>query len=123
MNIMKTKYLVLFLIPSFILLSSTVVSAGAVGGRKEARDTVSAFSTDRYTFVFRGEEVARIRVSGDGSTDFDCTILDNSGNLIESDTNPLDECNLVWSPRWTGKFTLKITNLGSSPNEYRLMTN
>jgi len=77
----------------------------------------------QYIVVFEGKERATVRVSGDGSSDLDCFVYDGGGNLVEKDSGPLDECSLVWVPAWTGKFTIKIRNLGDAPNEYRIWTN
>lgn len=97
---------------------------GQVGGSRTIRDTVMPNQTDEYNnMVFEKGEEAFIRVRGDGSSDIDCFVYDNKGGLITSDTDSTDLCILRWTPAWTGKFKLKIQNLGSKPNEYEITTN
>jgi hypothetical protein len=79
--------------------------------------------TDVFEMVFEKGSRALILVNGDGSSDIDCHVYDSGGKLITSDTNELDICMLEWTPAWTGKFKLKISNLGSKPNEYQATTN
>ena len=106
-----------------VVLVPAVAWAGAVGGAKHKRDTVLAGQSDLFTIVFEGEEPARINVTGDHSSDLDCYVYDNKNNLVASDDDATDACNLRWTPSWTGKFKLKITNRGSSANEYVVQTN
>lgn len=96
---------------------------GAVGGPKSHVDRVLAHSTDTYNIRFRGGEVARVVVIGDGDTDLDLYIYDENGNFITSDTDNTDDCVCSWTPRWTGNFRIKIKNLGNVYNRYVLTTN
>jgi hypothetical protein len=105
------------------LFCSGASEAGAVGGPVNKRDTVGPGETDQYTIVFQEAKPARISVSGDGSTDLDCFVYDSGDHLIESDTDSTDNCLLIFKPAWTGKFKLKIKNLGEKYNEYSLRTN
>lgn len=107
---------------SAFLLSSTAF-AGAVEGPQHHRDVVRAGQTDVYVLVFEGEETAMITVRGDGSTDLDCRVYDQGNHLVESDTDSTDTCYLRWTPAWTGKFKLKITNVGRISNIYVVDTN
>ncbi len=105
------------------MLVPGVALGGAVGGPQGKRDTVLGNSSDNYVLVFEGRETARINVRGDGSSDLDCYVYDNKGGLVASDDDSTDVCVLVWTPAWTGKFKLKITNRGDNPNEYTVQTN
>lgn len=86
--------------------------------------SVDAFSDDVFlnSLVFRGGQYAAIYVEGDGDTDLDCAVYDENGNLIASDTDYTDSCLLEWQPRWTGPFTLAISNLGPVYNNYCVET-
>lgn len=106
-----------------IFMFSSITFAGSVNGPQHKKDTVNANSTDVYNIVFEEERLAIVRVSGDGSTDLDCFVYDNKDNLIGEDSNNVDECLIMFTPKWTGKFKVKIKNLGSQPNEYSLTTN
>lgn len=101
----------------------TSVWAGAVGGPKQTRTRVQPGGTDVFTVAFRAGESARILLSGDGDTDLDLYIFDALGNLISKDDDRTDDCVAQWTPRWTGKFTIKVVNRGAVYNEYTLITN
>lgn len=96
---------------------------GAVGGPKYANDRVNAGATDTYKVQFRAGELAIVTVSGDGDTDLDLYVYDSNDNLIDSDTDYSDDCVCMWTPRWTGTFTIKIKNRGSVYNRYVIHTN
>jgi hypothetical protein len=76
-----------------------------------------------YTITFRGGEVARIAVIGDGDTDLDLYVFDENGNEIAMDTEGTDTCLAQWTPWRTGRFLVRIANLGYVYNRYLLMTN
>lgn len=105
-----------------MVLCTGVAAAGQVGGPKTHIDVVAAFQTDVYKLRFYGEQVARIHVSGDGDSDLDCIVLDQGGHGVAVDTDNTDDCLLVWTPAWTGQFTLKIINHGGA-NRYVVSTN
>ena len=96
---------------------------GAVGGPIRRTDTVNANCTDTWTINFRGGQPAYVVVSGDGDTDLDLYVYDENGNFITSDTDSSDDCVVSFNPRWTGKFYIKIKNLGRVYNRYVLATN
>ena len=102
---------------------ATVKTRGRVGGAAQRRDRVSARSIDTYDVSFYGGRPSIVRVSGDGDTDLDLYVYDQNGNLIASDTDSSDECLVMWTPRWTGRFRIKISNLGRMYNNYMLLTN
>lgn len=105
------------------LLVSPSALAGKLSGPTIHKDTVRGNTTDRYVDAYEGGVNTTITVRGDGSSDIDCKIYDSNGNLIDSDTRPQDACVLSFTPKWTGKFELKIINLGNNDNEYTLTTN
>lgn len=96
---------------------------GASSGAIYHRDSVNPGQTDIYTVVFNGGEVARVMVLGDGDTDLDLYILDEYGNEIARDSDYTDRCVVSFTPRWTGKFKVRIRNLGRVYNRYLLVTN
>ena len=97
--------------------------AGAVPGPKRTDERVQARSTDSYAVIFRQGEIARVALSGDGDTDLDLYVYDESGNLVASDDDELDDCYVSWAPRWTGRFTIKVVNRGYVANDYTILTN
>lgn len=96
---------------------------GAVGGPKINSDRVLGRSVDSYFVSFRGGEVARIAVIGDGDTDLDLFVYDENGEEIVKDIDLTDRCLVQWTPKWTGKYRVRILNNGSVYNNYLLMTN
>lgn len=110
--------------PAVIALANSVeLSRGAVGGPKRKVDEVNPLAADRYKIEFRGGEVARVLVSGDGDTRLDLYIYDENGNLVTSQVGPGDDCLASWVPRWTGVFTIRIVNRGLVSNRYIIATN
>ena len=106
-----------------LVLAGSAAFAGAVGGPKSNTDRVQANDTDRYEVEFRGGEQARVVVDGDGDTDLDLYIYDQNDNLITKDDDNTDYCICTWTPKWTGKFTIKVVNRGGVYNVYDLETN
>lgn len=98
-------------------------SRGAVRGPTVHSDTVLAGNTDSYVLAFRGGEQAAVLVSGDGDTDLDLYITDESGNAICSDTDSSDTMLCRWTPSWTGNFGVHVRNLGRVYNNYKLAVN
>ena len=58
--------------------------------------------------MFLGGARAIVTVEGDGSTDLDVYVYDENGNLVAKVDGPGDKCRVTWTPRWTGKFTIKV---------------
>ncbi|BBB26733.1 hypothetical protein [Amphritea japonica] len=97
---------------------------GRIGGAVNGHDDrVRADSVDTYTMRFKGDRRAEVYVEGDGDTDLDLFIYDEDGNLICSDTDRTDQMLCRWTPSWTGKFRVRIKNLGDVYNDYTLYTN
>lgn len=99
------------------------LTRGRVNGPARTIENVRANSTDIYQISFIEGYIAEILVCGDGDTDLDLYVYDSNGNLIASDTDYTDVCYVSWVPRWTGRFTVKVVNLGSVYNCYILLTN
>ncbi|RMH17795.1 MAG: hypothetical protein D6698_07905 [Gammaproteobacteria bacterium] len=96
---------------------------GRVGGPGRATSRVYGGYTDTWTITFEGGEPAIVAIRGDGDTDLDFYVYDENGNLIARDTDGTDYTLLRWTPRWTGKFYIKVKNLGHVYNQYVIATN
>lgn len=96
---------------------------GAVGGPKSGSAVVYGNCTDTYTIYFKSGIPAEVGVSGNGATDLDLYVYDESGNLIVADDDYSDDCYVCWTPRWTGKFIVKVVNRGYYNNYYSIATN
>jgi hypothetical protein len=95
-------------------------SADPVGGLVSRRDRIAARTTDTWTVRCYGDEVTRVIVDGDGSTDIDIYVYDENGNLITKDEDDTDYCVVSFRPFWTQTMTVKIVNRGRVPNFYTI---
>lgn len=118
---MKKQILCAMLVLSSLMTSMSF--AGSSRGPGYAFENVRALSTDVFNRTFIGGQTAIISVDGDGDTDLDLYVFDENGNLVDSDTDSTDYCVAVFTPRWTGSFTIKIVNRGSISNNYSIETN
>lgn len=96
---------------------------GAVGGPCRQVETLYANRYITYNCSFVANRTAEIAVSGDGDTDLDLYVYDSNGNLIASDTDYSDDCYVRWTPRWTGRYVIKVVNNGGVANRFVLLTN
>ena len=108
-----------------ILAAAVIFTAIAFHAPCASASTVLTFrvngnTTNQHTRWFAGGQAAMIIVSGDGDTDLDLYVYDSNGNLIEMDEDGSDQCVVSWTPRWTGRFTIKVVNRGSIYNRYTI---
>jgi hypothetical protein len=106
--------------------AKTAAASGTLGSTRGAiahRDAVNARAWDDYVVSFYGGEVARVAVVGDGDTDVDLYVYDESGHLIAKDDDRTAECVVQFVPRWTGPFRVRVVNNGYVYSNYILMTN
>jgi hypothetical protein len=96
---------------------------GAVNGPNLHRDRVGGNRNDIYKVSFKGSELARVAVIGDGDADLDLFVYDQGGHLIGKDTDRTSRCLVEWVPRWTGPFQIKVRNVQSGSSAYLLVTN
>ncbi len=109
-----------------IALADDVAAAGSRGlmnGPALHEDVVSSGATDSYALTFRGGELARVALSGDGDTDLDLSIYDENGNAICSSARTGDDEYCEFTPRWTGRFLVRVKNYGGVYNRYELLMN
>lgn len=94
---------------------------GIIGGRRSGVFKVQANATDVFHYKFYANSRATVIVSGDGDTDLDLYVYDANGNLIASDIDYSDDCVCVWTPAWTGSFSIKVKNRGNVYNRYAIV--
>jgi hypothetical protein len=102
---------------------ATTATAGALPRLKPADSRVEAFGVDAYEVVFEEGEPAVVALRGDGDTHLDLIVYDEDGIRIAADRDGGAISTAHWTPRWTGKFIIKIINRGPVYNHYRLGTN
>ena len=101
------KTMVLGVVAALALALSFSSSAEAASVRTAV---VPGNTTDVWTITFAGGFKAAVAISGDGDTDLDLYVYDENRNLIASSAGPRDRESVSWTPRWTGKFTIKVVN-------------
>jgi hypothetical protein len=100
------------------------LEAGHLGGpRANYGEIVYGRSSVQYDTTFVDGYLAEVAVVGDGDSDLDLYVYDEFGNQIVADRLPSDVCYVSWVPRWTGRFTIVVTNLGSIYNRFTIQTN
>jgi hypothetical protein len=76
---------------------------------------------DTWTFNYRGGEIGRVNITGDGNANLALDIYDENNNYIIGFTGPSPYA--WWTPKWSGPFTIKVTNTGGGTVYYDLYTN
>ena len=101
--------------------TQAAANRGRVSGPLYKVSTVAAHSYVNYLINFEGGKTAECLVVGDGDTDLDVYVYDEKDNLVGSSNSCNDECYVNWTPRWTGKFRIKVLNRGNVYNKYILV--
>ena len=120
---MSRKLLSIALAAVASLFAASSLQAGAVGGPKWDNFTVPARTNVTYNANFYAGELAIVGIVGDHYTSLDLYVYDEHGNLIACGADTVDGCAVSWTPKWTGKFTIKVVNRGYTYNSFRLRTN
>ena len=115
------KLIIVFLI-SFLFITANSF-AGAQNGPQSDQYTVKANSSLHYKISFVKKQTAVVQIIGDNSTDLYCYIFDNDNKLLDYDNNQDNYCSLVWTPKYTGTYSIRIKNVGNKNNQYTLQTN
>ncbi|MCW5933684.1 MAG: hypothetical protein KIT45_05185 [Fimbriimonadia bacterium] len=114
---MKKRGILLMAVAALSMLMS-VTFADRVGGGVSGYHVVNARSSKSFSESFYKGRLAGVLVSGDGDTDLDLYIYDRNGALVAYDDDPTDDCLCLWTPRYTGKYTIKVVNRGYVYNEF-----
>ncbi|MDB5307934.1 MAG: hypothetical protein JWO38_2136 [Gemmataceae bacterium] len=105
-----------------LVVTPTTAHADPIGGLKGGTYVVEERSSDSFVVTLRAGEITRIRLSGDGDTCLELRVCDENGNLVASDTlGGGDDRKVFIKPKWTGKFKVKVTNIGPMANKYRIV--
>jgi hypothetical protein len=84
--------------------------------------------TDNWRMAFNGQLPAEIAMIGDGSSNLDMTVRDETGadeqgTVICREDGPKDRAFCGFVPLQNGFYIVTVTNRGTAPNLYRLLTN
>lgn len=107
------------------LVEDAMVEAGRgrVGGASSTLSRLPAGQTDTWEVPFYGDSYAELAVVGDGDSNLDVLVTDESGNTICYDVSWSDKIYCDFVPAWNGYFYVTVQNNGGSRNSYYLMTN
>lgn len=95
------------------------------GGNAEAMYEyidVAAKAESVLTQKFIGGQPVNLVLIGDGMSDLDLTVTDESGRQIAFDKGDNDHCRITFMPSKTGNYKVKVKNLGSLKNVCMVMT-
>jgi hypothetical protein len=103
-----------------VLMVGMLVAAAQPAAAQSARTTrVQAFSTDTLT-VWVSAGWHQVIVDGDGDTDLDLFVYNSFGRLLDFDDDGTDYCVTSFFMARAGYVTLRVQNLGSVYNQYRI---
>ena len=72
---------------------------------------------------FWGGKTTRVAISGDGDTDLDLIVVDERGNVVDSDVSPRDDAYVEWRTPVTRRHRIVVRNLGRVYNDFLIMSN
>lgn len=106
----------------FTILAIATMSLANVSffGTQGGTDLVYGGYNKTYSVNFNGGERADVAISGNGSSDLDLYVYDQNGNEVCHSTSYGDDEHCIFYPRWTGPFLIKVVNVGSYANYYRI---
>ncbi len=96
---------------------------GRIGGAISRQSRLPAGMTDVWEVPFYGSSYAEIAVVGDGDSNLDVLVTDESGNTICFDVSWSDKVACDFVPAWNGYFYITVQNTGATRNSYYLLTN
>lgn len=109
-----------------VAMADDVAQAGARGrmeGPFRGNTVVKGGQTDVIAVTLVGGEQALIAISGDGDSDLDLYVMDENGNQVCRSVSNGDDEYCRFTPKWSGKFNVRIKNNGKVDNKYQLMFN
>lgn len=106
-----------------ISVARASASRGLVGGASSWVRDISARSSVSYEITAQGGYIWNVVAAGDGDTDVDMEVFDQNGNLVCRDIAPYTRATCSITPAWTGRFTVKVSNLGNVWTRTLIMSN
>jgi len=100
-----------------------VVTRGSVGGPQMHASRLLSRSSHSYHFTFEGRKKASIAVLGDGETDLDMYIYDETGKLVGLSDTLWDNEMMYWRVEKATSYRVEVRNVGRVYNDYTIITN
>ncbi|MFE3838085.1 hypothetical protein [Pseudogemmobacter sonorensis] len=110
-------------------LAELIVDLAAEGNRgsvhyvKSWGSSLSPGWYEEFYITFHGQEFAEVAIIGEGRSVLDLTVYDENGNVICTDYRDWDQAYCSWTPKWTGEFTVVVSNEGYYSNNFVVVTN
>lgn len=83
-----------------------------INGPQRFFGCVAGYGTTTTAVVLNGGEETEIRMHGDGAADLDLYLLDQNGNIVDSDTSYGPNGSVSVVPRWSGPFLIVVRSRG-----------
>jgi hypothetical protein len=101
-----------------------VKCASEVAGPIQVTRSLKAKDEDVFKFSFEGGKEAKVRITGDGSTELELRVEGASGKEVSKSSGKTDEVVTTWTPEKTAPYTIRVKNLDAKQyNRYTLKTN
>jgi hypothetical protein len=110
-------------VAAILALSLPVNAASALGDTFEAVVVKAKSAWRSKPITFKANEMARVEVRGDGTSELDLHVYDTAGALVAADERAGDRCLAEWTPAETGKFVIVVTNRSAVWNRCTVATN
>ena len=85
--------------------------------------TLAPGASEVWTLTFFGGDYAELAILGDGKSNLDLLVTDAKDNQICVDKGSSDTAFCGFTPRENGDFKVAVTNSGTAPETYALLTN
>jgi hypothetical protein len=112
------------LVAMITTMEATVPSSRGGGNAEAVYEyiDVKAGTEDVFTQKFIGGQPVNLVLIGDGMSDLDLYVMDESGKQIAFDKGDVDHCRVTFMPSKTGNYKIKIKSLGAVKNVCMVMT-
>jgi len=74
----------------------------------------------KITLTFPADKTALLTVKSEKKTDVNLFVYDANGLILDKDTSPGPDCEIKFTPKKDGKYTLEVVNLGPGENKSTL---
>lgn len=107
------------------LALATIVLVGIIGTPALAdsyrRDCVKARTTDIWTYHASARPaLVTVAVRGDGDTDLDVVVVEDTGRIVAADRDNTDFCVVRFHARYGHRYFIRVINLGRIANVYTM---